>query len=170
MSLKYEPASVPRHILPGKEGASSLLGPVVPSFRTLYGRHKFTVRRGKFNKGSLLRERTADVLWREKCTALGGSLAVRTPHLQGIRRSVRTTHLQRVNSRFTHVHLAVAVHLQVAVCPSTWTHPEENIRANGSSQKWTRPGMPPDSGGILRGCPNQVAFLDGSTFGRCHLP
>jgi len=27
------------------------------------------------------------------------------------------------------------------------------FRANGTSQKWTRPGMPPDSGGMLRGCP-----------------
>ena len=25
--------------------------------------------------------------------------------------------------------------------------------ANGTSQKWTRPGMLPGSGGILRGCP-----------------
>ena len=32
-------------------------------------------------------------------------------------------------------------------------HPVHNIRANGASQKWTHPGMPPDSGGILRGCP-----------------
>ena len=32
-------------------------------------------------------------------------------------------------------------------------HPGDNIRANGPSQKWTRPGMPTDSGGILRGCP-----------------
>ena len=32
-------------------------------------------------------------------------------------------------------------------------HPGDNIRANGTSQKWTRPGMPPDSGGILRRCP-----------------
>jgi len=30
-------------------------------------------------------------------------------------------------------------------------HPGDNIRANGTSQKWTRQGMPPDSGGILRG-------------------
>jgi len=32
-------------------------------------------------------------------------------------------------------------------------HPGDNIRANGASQKRTRPGMPPDSGGILRGGP-----------------
>ena len=32
-------------------------------------------------------------------------------------------------------------------------HPGDNIRENGTSQKWTRPGMPPDAGGILRGCP-----------------
>jgi len=32
-------------------------------------------------------------------------------------------------------------------------HPGDNIRANGTSQKWTRPGMPTDAGGILRGCP-----------------
>ena len=32
-------------------------------------------------------------------------------------------------------------------------HPGDNIRANETSQKWTRPGMPPDSGGITRGCP-----------------
>ena len=37
--------------------------------------------------------------------------------------------------------------------PLTPNHPGDNIRANGTSQKWTRPGMPPDSGGILRGCP-----------------
>ena len=48
-------------------------------------------------------------------------------------------------------------------------HPGDNIRANGTSQKWTRPGMPPDSGGILRGCPplggaichNVVSRVDG---------
>ena len=34
---------------------SSLLGPVVPSFRALSRRLKFTVRRYKFNKDSLLR-------------------------------------------------------------------------------------------------------------------
>ena len=34
--------------------SSSLLGPVVPSFRALHGRLKFTVRRHKFNKDSLL--------------------------------------------------------------------------------------------------------------------
>ena len=33
------------------------------------------------------------------------------------------------------------------------SHPGDNIRANGTFQKWTHPGMPPDSGGILRGCP-----------------
>ena len=33
--------------------SSSLLGPVVPSFRALSGRLKFTVRRHKFNKYSL---------------------------------------------------------------------------------------------------------------------
>jgi len=33
--------------------SSSLLGPVVPSFRALSGRLKFTVRRHKFNKDSL---------------------------------------------------------------------------------------------------------------------
>ena len=33
------------------------------------------------------------------------------------------------------------------------SHPSDNIRANGTFKKWTRPGMPPDSGGILRGCP-----------------
>jgi len=46
-------------------------------------------------------------------------------------------------------------------------HPGDNIRANGTSQKWTRPGMPPDSGGILRGypllggviCPNVVSSV-----------
>jgi len=27
------------------------------------------------------------------------------------------------------------------------------MRANGTSQSWTRPGTPPDAGGILRGCP-----------------
>ena len=32
--------------------SSSLLGPVVPSFRALSGRLKFTVRRHKFNKDS----------------------------------------------------------------------------------------------------------------------
>ena len=32
-------------------------------------------------------------------------------------------------------------------------HPGDNNRANGTSQNWTRPGMPSDSGGILRGCP-----------------
>jgi len=31
--------------------------------------------------------------------------------------------------------------------------PGDNIRANGTSQKCTRPGIPPDAGGILRGCP-----------------
>ena len=30
---------------------------------------------------------------------------------------------------------------------------EDNMSANGISQKWSRPGMPPDSGGILWGCP-----------------
>ena len=30
-------------------------------------------------------------------------------------------------------------------------HPGDNIRANDTSQKWTRPGMPPDSDGILCG-------------------
>jgi len=34
--------------------SSSLLGPVDPSFRALSGRLKFTVRRHKFNKDSLL--------------------------------------------------------------------------------------------------------------------
>ena len=29
----------------------------------------------------------------------------------------------------------------------------DNIRATGTSSKWTRLGMPHDSGGILRGCP-----------------
>ena len=33
--------------------SSSLLGPVDPSLRALYGRLKFTVRRHKFNKDSL---------------------------------------------------------------------------------------------------------------------
>jgi len=33
--------------------SSSLLGPVVPSFRALSGRLKFTVRRHKFNTDSL---------------------------------------------------------------------------------------------------------------------
>ena len=38
--------------------------------------------------------------------------------------------------------------------PFRLNHPGDNIRAaNGTSQKWMRPGMPPDSGGILRGCP-----------------
>ena len=32
-------------------------------------------------------------------------------------------------------------------------HPGGNIRANDTSQMWTRPGMPSDSGGIVRGCP-----------------
>ena len=32
-------------------------------------------------------------------------------------------------------------------------HPGDNIKASGTSQKWPCPGMPPDSGGILRGCP-----------------
>ena len=43
--------------------------------------------------------------------------------------------------------------------------PGDNIRANGTSQTWTRPGMPHDAGGILRGypllggaiCPNVVS-------------
>ena len=35
--------------------SSRLLGPVVPSFRALSGRLKFTVRRHKFNKDSLSR-------------------------------------------------------------------------------------------------------------------
>jgi len=33
------------------------------------------------------------------------------------------------------------------------SHPGGNIRANDTSQTWTRPGMPPGAGGILRGCP-----------------
>jgi hypothetical protein len=33
------------------------------------------------------------------------------------------------------------------------SRPGDNIRANGTSQKWSYPGMPPDSGGIPRGCP-----------------
>ena len=37
--------------------------------------------------------------------------------------------------------------------PYTPIHPGDSIEANGTSQKWTCPGMPPDSGGILRGCP-----------------
>ena len=49
---------------------------------------------------------------------------------------------------------------------SLWpTHPEDNIRANGTSQKWTFMRMLPDSGGILRRfplwggalCPNVVS-------------
>ena len=31
--------------------------------------------------------------------------------------------------------------------------PGDNTRANATSQKWLRPGMPPDLGGVLRGCP-----------------
>ena len=37
-------------------------------------------------------------------------------------------------------------------CDHTVCHPGDNIRANGTSQKWTRPEMPPDSGGIMRVC------------------
>jgi len=42
--------------------SSSLLGPVVPSFRALSGRLDFTVRRHKFNKDSLPRK---DLVGRE---------------------------------------------------------------------------------------------------------
>jgi len=59
--------------------------------------------------------------------------------------------------------------------PGTYL-PGDNIRANGTYQKWTRPGMPPDSGGILRGgpllggavCPNavsRVAYIRAGTKG-----
>ena len=51
---------------------------------------------------------------------------------------------------------------------SSQNHPRDNIRANGTSQEWTRPGMPPGSGGILRGfsllggviCPNVVSRVE----------
>ena len=33
------------------------------------------------------------------------------------------------------------------------SHPGDNMRANGTSSKWSRPGMSPVSGGIVRGCP-----------------
>ena len=46
-------------------------------------------------------------------------------------------------------HDAVDLHYRVL----SLLHPGDNIRANGTSQKRTHPGMPPDSGGIRRGCP-----------------
>ena len=66
-------------VLASNQSKLQLLGPVVPSFRALTGRLKFTVRRHKFNKGSLIQQQQLDARM-ELCE--GGPNAGGTCHMK----------------------------------------------------------------------------------------